>query len=69
MEHTRVSRVLKSVGFVLLVVGMGIPFLIVLGVIDATLFLLFFSHTVSIIGLLCGMLGITGYGDDIVRPR
>jgi hypothetical protein len=69
MEHNRVSRIMKYVGFVLMVLGMGIPFLIAIRVIAPTMFLLFFSHTMSVVGMLCGMLGITGYADDIARPR
>ncbi len=68
-EYQKVSRILKIVGFVAMFIGVGVPFLIAVQAIKATLFLMFFSHTISVIGVLCGMLGITGYADDIARPR
>jgi hypothetical protein len=68
-EHNRVSRIMKIFGMVVMTIGVAVPFLISIQVIKPTLFLVFFSHTLSVVGLLAGMLGVTGYADDIARPR
>ncbi len=68
-EHNRVSRIMKIFGMVVMTIGVAVPFLISIRVIKPTLFLVFFSHTLSVVGLLAGMLGVTGYADDIARPR
>lgn len=65
----RVSRAFKIFGLIGMSLGFGIPFLIVIKVIAPTFFLMFFSHTISILGIFSAMLGITGYAEDILRPR
>jgi len=60
---------MKIFGMVVMTIGVAVPFLISIQVIKPTLFLVFFSHTLSVVGLLAGMLGVTGYADDIARPR
>ncbi len=47
------------IAFVLLVIGAVLPFLMVLQVIQSTLFLNFFSYGASIVGLFLGLYGIT----------
>jgi hypothetical protein len=68
-EHQKVSRVMKFVGFSAMGVGVILPFLMSVRLIAPTIFLVFFSHTLSVAGVLCAMLGVTGYADDIARPR
>jgi hypothetical protein len=68
-DHRKVSRIMKYVGFSAMAVGVALPFLMSVRWITPTLFLVFFSHTLSVAGVLCGMLGVTGYADDIARPR
>jgi hypothetical protein len=65
----RLSRYFKIFGFLGLTFGFIIPFLIVIKVILPTFFLMFFSHTISILGIFSAMLGITAYAEDILRPR
>ncbi len=45
------------IGFVCVLLGAGIPFLMVMQYVKSTFFLNFFSYTISVIGLF---LGITG---------
>ncbi len=44
-------------GFVLVVLGAVLPFLMVMHIITSTLFLNFFSYTASVAGLLMGVVG------------
>lgn len=53
------------VGFVLLVVGFAIPFLMILQVIELGFFLAFLSYAASLSGLILGFLGSVLY----VRER
>jgi hypothetical protein len=69
LTDPRVSRYFKLFGFFGMALGFAIPFLIVIKVITISFFLVFFSHTISILGIFSAMLGITGYADDIFRPR
>ena len=69
LTDKRISRAFKIFGFIGLGLGFAIPFLIVIKVITPTFFLLFFSHTISILGIFSAMLGITGYAEDLLRPR
>ena len=69
LTDPRISCIFKVIGFTGLGLGFAIPFLIVIKVIDPTFLLIFFSHTLSVLGIFSAMLGITGYGEDILRPR
>lgn len=69
LTDRRISRNFKIFGFIGMGLGFLIPFLIVIKVIAPTLFLVFFSHTISVMGIFSAMLGITGYAEDILRPR
>jgi len=53
------------IGFVLVLLGAILPFLMVMKILPSTIFLNFFSYTVSVVGLF---LGITGSA-YIVRYR
>lgn len=57
---------LVAIGFVMVLLGSVIPWLIVLKIIPSTLFLNFFSYTVSVAGLF---LGITGLAFSVRTQR
>ena len=69
LTDKRISRAFKIFGFIGMILGFAIPFLIVIKVIAPTFLLIFFSHTISLMGIFSAMLGITGYAEDILRPR
>ena len=48
-------------GFVLVTFGMVMPFLMVMRIIESTLFLSFASYAASITGLLFGIIGVASY--------
>lgn len=50
-------KILLAVGFFLLVLGVGLPFLMILQLIESTLFLNFFSFGAQFIGLILGFIG------------
>ena len=50
-------KILLGVGFLLLVIGVVLPFLMVLKYIPSTFFLDFFSYGASFLGLIIGMIG------------
>lgn len=52
---------LLAIGFGLLVVGVVLPFLMVIGLVESTLFLNFVAVACSIGGLTTGFMGITHY--------
>lgn len=54
-----------ALGFVLVVLGMVIPFLMVLRVIQPSLLLSFLSHGISVGGMFLGVMGSAMY----VRAR
>lgn len=52
------------VGFVLLVVGFIIPFLMILQIIKPGFFLVFFSYAASVSGLILGVIGAAFYARE-----
>ena len=54
-------RTLLIMGFVLVVLGVVLPFLMVLKVVESTFFLNFFSFTASTLGLFMGIIGASAY--------
>ena len=52
------SKKLILFGFLMVLAGAVLPFLIVIKVLESTFFLNFFSFAVSVIGLFIGQLGI-----------
>jgi LPXTG-motif cell wall-anchored protein len=48
---------LIAIGFVMVLVGAILPFLMVMHTVKSTLFLDFFSYTISIAGLFLGIIG------------
>jgi hypothetical protein len=55
------GRSIILIGFVLVVLGFVLPFLMVAKVIESTFFLNFFSFAASISGLLLGVIGSALY--------
>ncbi len=52
-------------GFVLLIVGVVLPFLMVMGILESSFFLALISYTASVSGLMIGVVGAARY----VRER
>ena len=50
-------KILLAVGFFLLVLGVLLPFLMVLQILESTLFLNFFSFIAQFLGLIVGFIG------------
>jgi hypothetical protein len=63
MSLSPVTIILIGLGLVIL--GVVLPFLMVLHVIESTFFLNFFSYGASLVGLFLGLIGSAGY----VRQR
>ena len=49
------------IGFFLVVLGVVLPFLMVLHIIESTFFLNFFSYAASLLGLMLGLIGSAMY--------
>jgi len=55
------GRAIILIGFVLVLLGVVLPFLIVIKVLASTFFLNFFSFTASVAGLFLGLIGAAYY--------
>lgn len=51
---------LIGIGFVLCLLGVVLPFFMVIKILESTFFLNFFSFGASIVGLFLGMVGVAG---------
>ena len=49
------------IGFALVVLGVVLPFLMVLHILESTFFLNFFSYSASLVGLFLGLIGSAYY--------
>ena len=49
------------IGFVLVVLGVVLPFLMVLHILESTFFLNYFSYGASLVGLFLGLIGSAYY--------
>ncbi|MDQ3006288.1 MAG: hypothetical protein M3R47_13020 [Chloroflexota bacterium] len=58
-------RLLLSLGLILMILGIVIPFLILIRVLESTFFLNFFSWGASVGGLFLGIIGVATW----VRKR
>jgi hypothetical protein len=58
---TRNPVALIIFGFLLLLLGWALPFLMVLHILPSTFFLNFFAYTVSLVGLIMGFTGAALY--------
>lgn len=54
----RSPRLLLGLGLFLMLLGVVLPFLMVIHVIESTFFLNFFSWGASVVGLALGMIGV-----------
>jgi len=54
-------RAIIALGFVLVLTGAVLPFLIVMKVLESTLLLNFIAYTVSFAGLMLGVIGAAFY--------
>lgn len=55
------------IGFVLVVVGAVLPFLIVLGILPSTFFLNFLAYGASLAGIFLGIIGVAFYVGETRR--
>jgi hypothetical protein len=60
MRELRLWQIL-ALGFVLVLLGFALPFLMVVKVIPSNLFLSFISYGASVIGLFLGLIGAAMY--------
>ncbi len=51
-----------TIGLVLMILGIVLPFLMVLDVIESTFFLNFFSYIISLVGMLVASVGAIMWG-------
>jgi len=51
-------KLMLAVGFLLMLLGVLLPMLMIVKVIESTFFLNFFAYSASLVGLIIGMLGI-----------
>jgi hypothetical protein len=58
------SRTLLILGFILVLLGAVIPWLIVLKIIPSTFFLNFFAYGASVAGLVLGIVGLAYYAHE-----
>ena len=54
-------RLLLGLGLLLMILGIVIPFLIVIRVLESTFFLNFFSWGASVAGLFLGIIGVANW--------
>jgi membrane protein implicated in regulation of membrane protease activity len=54
----RSPRILFSLGLILMLLGVVLPFMMVVHLIESTFFLNFFSWAASVIGLALGMISV-----------
>jgi hypothetical protein len=52
------SRSMIILGFILMLLGVIFPFLMVIHILRSTFFLNFFSYTLSLVGMIVGVVGI-----------
>lgn len=60
MKHITPGRLI-FIGFLLVLLGVVLPFLMVMKVIESTFFLNFFSFIISLIGVVIGVIGSAYY--------
>ena len=54
-------RLLLALGLILMILGIVIPFLILMRVLESTFFLNFFSWGASVAGLFLGIIGVENW--------
>ena len=58
MSFLRKPRSLVVYGFILMLLGVIFPLLMVMKILESTFFLNFFSYTLSLVGMILGIIGI-----------
>jgi hypothetical protein len=61
LEDEKKPLVIILIGFVLVTLGMVLPFLMFLQIVKSTFFLNFFSYAASVSGLFLGLIGGSMY--------
>lgn len=61
MEFIKSPLGMIVIGFLLLVLGFVLPFLMMARILESTLLLNFIAHLVSIFGLVLGLVGASSY--------
>ncbi len=62
-------RVIIIIGFVLVLLGFLLPLLMVIKLLESTLFLNFFSFIVSVLGLFLGLIGAAQVAIEVRSSR
>jgi len=63
------SRAIILIGFILVLLGFLLPFLMVMKVLESTFFLNFFSFIASLLGLFLGIMGAAQMTVEARRSR
>lgn len=63
------SRTILIIGFVLVFLGFLLPLLMVIKVLESTMFLNFFSYIVSVLGIFLGLMGAAQMAVEAKRSR
>lgn len=69
MSHYNNPRILIFVGFIGLVIGVVLPFLMIIRIIEPTLLLNFLAYVASFGGLVVGIAGAVLYWQDTRREE
>ena len=69
MPDRRISNYFKWFGTMAMVVGVILPFMFILRVIEVSMFLVFLTHISSVLGVITASIGFLGFADDIFRTR
>ena len=62
-------RTIIIIGFILVLMGFVLPFLMIIHVIESTLFLNFFSFVASMVGVFLGLIGAAMYVENYRHRR
>ena len=54
-------KTLLTIGFLLILAGVALPFLMVIHILESTFFLNFFSFGAQVVGLFLGFIGLVMY--------
>ena len=63
------NRFYMFLGMMLLLLGVGIPFLMIVKAIEPTFFLVFFTSGSSTVGLALGMFGLTRWSVKAIKKK
>ena len=63
------TRLYMTIGLILLLLGVLLPFLMVAKIIESSFFLIFFASAASTVGLALGMVGLTQWSVTAIKKR